>query len=88
MTTKKEYGQNSVATSAVATICEKYGFPFHSEDLEYDNFERMWYFTPYAGDSGFKCQDGLWWGVNIDSYNVRFMDGDFDMFDEIAKALA
>ena len=87
MTKEKTYGQNSVATSAVATICKEYGFPFYEEDLEFDEFEDMWYFTPYEGEAGFRCKYGFWWGVNLDSYTIRLMECDFDMFDKIAKAL-
>lgn len=87
--------KNSTAATAyeakiegIKSIGEKYGLPISDDDIRYSEPEDMWYITPYQGGSGFSCQDGVWWGENIDSYSVRFMENDWDMFDEIAKYLA
>lgn len=75
------------AFAIAAEIASKYGLTLLEDDFDYNYSNFTWVITPYDSDSGFECQDGLWWGVNIDSWTVRFMDGDWDMFDEIAKAL-
>lgn len=76
------------AFEIAAEIASKYGLTLDEYDFDYDHEDSAWVVTPYQGDGGFKCREGLWWGVNIDSFNIRLMEGDFDMFDEVAKALA
>ena len=75
------------AFAIAAEIASNFGLTLREEDFDYNYSNSTWVITPYQGDSGFSCRDGLWWGENIDSGNIRYMDGDWDMFDEIAKAL-
>lgn len=72
----------------VIEIGQKYGLNIRDYDISYNYGLELWYVLPYEGNSGFSCQDGVWWGESIDSYSVRFMENDWDMFDEIARYLA
>jgi hypothetical protein len=76
--------------AAVAEICDKYGFPFKAEDLEYNEGMNEWNFTPFDSGAGITCYDGDWTLINFNNWNTRLIDfsRDLDMFDEIAKALA
>lgn len=88
---KKEYREIKMikkeAFDIASKIANKYGLTLNESDFNYNKEDSTWSITPYEGASGFKCRDGLWWGVDIDSYNIRFMEDDFDMFDEITDAL-
>lgn len=70
----------------VKEIGEEYGVNIKHYDFGIDEDGR-WRITPYEGEGGFCCQGNLWWGENMDSYTIRFMEGDFDMFDEITEYL-
>ena len=71
----------------IKEIGQKYGINIWDNDIHYNKGKDLWYILPYEGESGFSCQDGIWWGERIDSSSVRYMDGDWDMFDEIADYL-
>ena len=77
--------------AAVAEICDKYGFPFKEDDLEYNEGMNEWNFTPFDNGGGITVTwSGDWYLINFNNGNIRLLDftRDLDMFDEIAKALA
>lgn len=73
----------------VSAICEKYGFPFDAEDLNYDENGNV-VFTPFDGNAGIVCYYGGWELIGFNRYSLGLldMDRDLDMFDEISTALA
>ena len=74
------------ANQIVAEICGEYGMEKDAQ-VWYDEEDGMWHFHNLDGDAGMRCTDGLWWLVNVDSGNVREMEGWIDIYDEIAEAL-
>lgn len=77
----------------VQRIANNYGLTINEEDirLKMDDGYSMWFLTPYEACSGVKYEyngsEGYWWFVNADSYTIRFMKNDFDMFDAIGEYL-
>lgn len=77
----------------VKQIAKCNGVSINDEDfrLEREDGLLYWFFTPYECGSGVKYEHNgfeFWWFVNADSYTIRFMESDFDMFDEIGKYLS
>lgn len=91
MNNNNENDQIRGGVAAVAEICDKYGFPFNEDDLEYNEGMNEWNFTPFDNGGGITVTwSGDWYLVNFGNGNIRLLDfaRDLDMFDEIAEALA
>ena len=77
----------------VKQIAYNYGLTINEDDfyLKVKDGALMWFLTPYEACSGvmyeYNNSEGYWWFVNADSYTIRFMENDFDMFDAIGEYL-
>ena len=76
----------------VKQIAYNYGLSICENDfyLREEDGIPMWFLTPYEGCSGVKYEyngGDYWWFVDADSYTIRFMEKDFDMFDAIGEYL-
>ena len=78
----------------VKQIACNFGLTINEGDfyLKVEDGSLMWFLTPYEACSGvmyeYNSSDGYWWFVNADSYTIRFMEDDFDMFDAIGDYLS
>lgn len=75
--------------SKIKAIAEKYGLFISDDDIRYDEYDDTWYITPFEGQGGISCRGGMWYAEGINSFNFRLIrEDDWQMFDEIAAALA